>query len=241
MAAHSPDSGTGNFFLDALQRTTAGRGLHVESVALHSGDVLVEPRASSEYVYFPMRSLISTTVQMQNGSAVEVGMTGREGMNALSRAFGTRGASQTAVVQIGDSAYRASGAAFHDAFDRDSGVRDLTLAFANYVFTAAAQFAACNGLHPVEQRYARWLLMAYDRVDRREFLLTQEYSAQMLGVRRASVTEVAGRLKERGLIDYDRGHVQVLNPRGLADTACECYDAVNNELKRQLGFDIGTQ
>ncbi|HEX3549718.1 MAG TPA: Crp/Fnr family transcriptional regulator [Candidatus Elarobacter sp.] len=229
---------SGNIFLDTLRRTAAGAQLPADIVALHSGDVLEEPGTVSHFVFFPIHSLISITAQMEDGAAVEVGMVGREGMSGLSGTFGVPGAMLRTVVQIGDSAYRVAADALHDAFEHDRGVRELTLAYASYSFAAAAQFAACNGVHVVEERYARWLLMAHDRIASGNFTLTQEYSAQMLGVRRASITVIAGRLKEAGLIDYDRGHVRVRNHVGLSVAACECYDAVNAELKRMTGFDI---
>jgi hypothetical protein len=110
------------------------------------------------------------------------------------------------------------------------------LAYAAYSFAASTQFAACNRLHPIEERYARWLLMAADRVGDTGIKLTREYSAQMLGVRRASVTIVASSMSKAGLIEYGRGRISVLDLSGLEALACECYGVVNAELLRLMGY-----
>jgi CRP-like cAMP-binding protein len=229
---------SGNLLLDALRVTASGRELRAQLVEIPTGEVLEEPMSASRHVFFPIHSVVSTTAHMEDGAAVEVGMAGREGMSALSAAFGTRGSVHRTVVQIGNSAHSVAADEFYDAFQRDATLRTVMLAYASYTFAAAAQFAACNRLHPVEERYARWLLMAHDRVDKPEFMLTQEYSAQMLGVRRASITVIAGRLREAGLIGYDRGHIRLIVLHGLQDAACECYGIMNGELIRLLGYDI---
>lgn len=118
----------------------------------------------------------------------------------------------------------------------DADLRARVFAYAEYSFIAAAQFAACNRLHPIAERYARWLLMADDRVGMREFELTQEFSAQMLGVRRPGVTVVALELSNAGLISYRRGHISILDRQGLEEAACECYSVVNFELQRLMGY-----
>jgi CRP-like cAMP-binding protein len=230
---------TGNLFLDALPPATAERIVSMLSlVALKRGTVLAAPGNPFEHVYFPVHSLISTITRMADGSAVEVGIAGHEGLSSMSLAFGSRISVHSTIVQIPDSAYRMRAEAFAAQTRSDIGLRERVLAYGQYVFTAATQFAACNRLHPVEERYARWLLMADDRVGNDEFSLTQEYSAQMLGVRRASVTVVAGTMSQAGLITYRRGRITVLDRHQLECAACECYAAANDELQRLMGYDV---
>ena len=230
---------TGNLFIDTLPSAAASRLLpQLVFVELKRGEVVAEPGIPVDRMLFPIGSLISTITRMADGSAVEVGIAGHEGMSALSLAFGSRTSAHTTVVQIADGAYCVEPRAFEDVMLDDPELRLRVLAYAQYVFTAATQFAACNRLHPIEERYARWLLMADDRVGPAEFLLTQENSAQMLGVRRAGVTVVAGRMSEAGLISHRRGHIAVLDRERLEEASCECYRVVNEELKRLLGYDI---
>ena len=230
---------SGNLLLDSLAPSTSERLLpKLATSHLTKGQVLGRARVPVEAVYFPIRSIISTITQMADGEAVEVGIAGPEGMSSISLAYGSRTSPHTTVVQIADSAYCLSAEEFLAEMRTDAALRDRMLMYAEYSFSAATQFAACNRLHPIVERYARWLLMADDRVGGGEFVLTQEYSAQMLGVRRAGVTVVAGQMSEAGLISYRRGHVMILDRERLADAACECYDAVNVELQRLMHYDI---
>lgn len=210
----------------------------LEKVTLEPGAVLRELGAPAEEVYFPTSSLISTVSRMENGAAVEVGLAGREGLSPLSVAFGERIGPHDAVVQIPGSSWCVGATAFLQLLDTDADLRRCTARFAQYAFVAAAQFAACNRLHSLEARYARWLLMASDRVGSHEFVLTQEYTSQMLGVRRAGVTTAAGEMANAGLITYRRGRVAVVDRAGLEETSCECYGVVNAELWRLMGYDV---
>lgn len=203
---------------------------------LKRGQELARPDVPFVDVLFPVRSVISTVTLTLEGSAVEVGLTGHEGLSPLPIAFGSLTSRHSTVVQIPDSALWMDAQAFLAEFRVDAAFREQCSHYAEYSFSAATQFAACNGVHPVEERYARWILMASDRVGATEFNLTQEYSAQMLGVRRATVTNIALALSKRGLIKYHRGTVLVTDRGGLEDAACECYAAVNIDLKRLMGY-----
>lgn len=239
---HTARSGsTGNLFLDTLPAPSAER-LLPELMLSHvvRGQMLSEPGVPMNDVYFPLRSLLSTVTIMGDGSAVEVGIAGHEGMSSLAIAFGSRTSPHSTMVQIADSAYSIDAEFFAHQIETDVELRARIASYAQYVFVAATQFAACNRLHQMEGRYARWLLMADDRCGRGEFTLTQEYSAQMLGVRRAGVTVVAGEMSNAGLITYRRGHVTVLDRDGLVALSCECYGVVNAELKRLMGYDFET-
>ena len=230
---------TGNLFLDTLSAATANRLLPLlKLVTMKRGQVVAQPGIAAKDVYFPLHSLISTISRMEDGSAVEVGIAGHEGMSSLALAFGSRISVHVTLVQIADSAYCINAELFAAQLQADEHLRERLMAYAQYVFTAATQFAACNRLHSIEERYARWLLMADDRVGDGEFVLTHECSAQMLGVRRAGVTEVAGTMRKAGLITHRRGHVTVLDREGLIKASCECYGVVNTELKRLMGYDV---
>lgn len=230
---------TGNLLLDACPAPTVARLLPLLSRRqVAKGEVLASPHVPVEAVYFPLRSVISTVTQMDGGEAIEVGLAGREGMSALSMAFSSRMSAHTTVVQIADSAYCISAEDYLRVLHDDLGLRDVMRSYAEYSFGAATQFAACNRLHPIVERYARWLLMADDRMAGDDFTLTQENSAQMLGVRRAGVTVVAGQMSEAGIISYRRGRVTIHDRERLEEVACECYDAVNRELRRCMGYDI---
>jgi CRP-like cAMP-binding protein len=230
---------TGNLFLDTLPNETAEQFLPLLTrVALPRHRVLAEPGVEFEHVFFPIRSIISTVTRMSDGSSVEVGIAGQEGFSGMALAFGSRISPHLTVVQIPDSGYCMSAAVFSQRIRDDAGLQERVMAYGQYVFTAATQYAACNRLHPVDERYARWLLMADDRVGADEFSLTQEFSAQMLGVRRASVTVVAGMMSQAGLISYRRGHITVCDREKLEAASCECYGVVNDELSRLMGYDL---
>jgi len=206
--------------------------------SLRQGQILAQAGTLIEEIHFPIRSLISTVARLKDGGGIEVGLAGHEGMSALSIAYGSRMSPHVTVVQIEDSAYCMSAQLFIDRMRVDRDLRERAFAYAEYSFNAATQFVACNSLHPIEERFARWILMATDRVVSDELGLTHEYSAQMLGVRRASVTVAAGLLGKAGLIAFRRGHILVLDRPALEAAACECYAVVNAELRRLMGYDI---
>lgn len=228
---------TGNSFLDSLSAPTRVRlGRHLTRRVLKRREVLAEPGVPIADVYFPIQSMISTVTQTIEGASVEVGLTGHDGLAPLAIAYGSPVSRHLTVVQVPDSAMAMSAEAFLAELEADPELQRRVLRYAEYSFAAATQFTACNGLHPVEERYARWILMVDDRVGTEEFSLTQEYSAEMLGVRRASVTVVAKALSNEGLIAYRRGVMSVKDRAGLEESACECYSAVNGDLHRIMGY-----
>ncbi len=208
----------------------------LKTSALKRGYVVSEPGAAIQEVFFPIASVISTLTQMKDGAAIEVGLTGHDGLTGLALLYGARDSAHQTIVQIPDSAYCIGAHEFIQLLKQDAALKERAFAYAGYSFNAATQFAACNRLHPIEERYARWMLMADDRVGLNEFPLTQEFTAQMLGVRRAGVTVVAGTLSSAGLISYRRGFISVLDRPALEDVACECYRAVNTELHAVHGL-----
>jgi CRP-like cAMP-binding protein len=237
--AHSQNRSavTGNSFLDALPEETRARlSGQLTLRPMGKRQVLAAAGAPIKDVFFPIHSMVSTVLHSLEGSAVEVGLAGHEGLSPLAVVFGALTSRHTSVVQIPDSAYCMSATAFLAEVAADELLKERVRLYGEYSFGAATQFAMCNGLHGVEERYARWILMADDRVGSSKFNLTQEYSAQMLGVRRASVTEVALTLSKVGLIAYRRGIMSVIDRDGLEEIACECYRSVNDDLQRLMGY-----
>jgi CRP-like cAMP-binding protein len=204
------------------------------------GDVVYRPRARLAHVYFPTDGVVSLRVVMADGRGAEVGTVGNEGVVGAAAALaGGATGNREAIVQLAGHALRMSADAFADAATRPGPLRELVARYAQAFDDQVAQSAACNALHPVEQRAARWLLMTHDRVGRDAFGLTQEFLAQMLGARRPTVSAAAGQLKRAGLIRYRRGRVEVLDRAGLEAAACECYAAIAEAYRHHLGTGPG--
>jgi CRP-like cAMP-binding protein len=187
-------------------------------------------------VYFPTGSVISLVTTLADGARLEVGIIGKEAMLGTSILLGVNVSPQHAVVQGGGSALRMGAAAFRRHCKRDTHVRELMNRFVHVLMEQLAQTAACTRYHPVQSRLARWLLMTRQRVCNDRFHLTHEFLAYMLGVRRAGVTHAARSLQGQGLIDYRRGAITVLDPRGLQKAACSCYVRGNLIYRRTLGM-----
>ena len=187
--------------------------------------VLHKPGERVDHVYFPGGGFCSVLTVMADGNMVEVATIGREGMVGVSAVInGGAPDPSTAMVQAeGGVCYRIKTDAFEAELDRRGEFRTLIRQYAQALVGVVMQSTACNAMHSVEQRLARWLLMAHDRVERDEFLLTQEFVAMMLGATRPTVTVVAGTLQKAELIAYQRGRVTVVDRRGLEHASCECY------------------
>ena len=201
---------------------------------LEQKDVLYEVGAPIEHVYFMEGGLASILTTMEDGSSVEVGMIGLEGMVGISALLGGKISSQHVVVQLAGNALRMSASECKAAFEGSAAVRKVLLRFIEVFFNLSAQTAACNRLHSVEQRCARWLLMSSDRCQSNKLTLTHEFMSAMLGVRRTGVTEIAGELQRSGLLRYQHGQVVILDREGLAATACECYRLDRERFERLL-------
>jgi CRP-like cAMP-binding protein len=170
---------------------------------------------------------------------MEVGMIGREGLVGLPVVLGADSAPSEGLVQAQGTALRIRTAALRQAFDDSAPLRKLLLRYMQALHTQVSQTAVCNGSHTVEERLARWLLMAHDRAEQDHFPMTHEFMSLMLGVRRAGVTTVAGLLKRIGIIDYGHGTMTVLDRPGLEGAACECYGIVQKQFERLLGSGRG--
>ena len=233
-----------NSVLAALPRKiyeTLQSGL--EMVKLKFGEVLYEPRQAIHSVYFPNDSLVSLLTLVDDHSALEVGMVGREGRVGMALTLGSSVSPVRALVQGGGTAMRMSTARFHKEFKRTPLLQRGLYRYLSALMAQITQTAACNRFHHVEGRLARWLLMTSDRVRSDKFELTQDFLAHMLGVRRVGVTEAATALQQRNLIEYSRGHITILDHAGLEAASCLCYAVVKGmteaESKRAISAPAG--
>jgi CRP-like cAMP-binding protein len=208
---------------------------HLKSVSLPLGEVLYETESRIRYVYFVNTGVVSLVTHLKEGSGVEVGLVGSEGMVGLSIALGDNVSPTQAIVQIADGAMQMEAAALREELKGGGLLQTLLLRSTLALLKQVSQSAACNRSHHVAERLARWLLTCHDRVDGDELKLTQEFIAEMLGTRRAGVSEAAGILQGAGLIRYSRGHITVTDRAGLEEFACECYAVVKVEYDRLLG------
>jgi CRP-like cAMP-binding protein len=203
-------------------------------VCLSLRQVLCEAGAPLEHVYFIEQGVASILTSMADGSTIEVGMIGMEGMVGVPALLGGEISAQRIIVQVPGTALRMSAALCKAAFDQSEAVRRVALRFTEAILNLSAQTAACNRLHSIEQRCARWLLMAIDRTQTDRIPLTHEFLASMLGVRRAGVTVTAGELQRAGLIRYHHGQLTIVDRDGLEANACECYRIDHERLNRLL-------
>ncbi|HEV3166279.1 MAG TPA: Crp/Fnr family transcriptional regulator [Isosphaeraceae bacterium] len=205
-----------------------------EQVPLRVKDLLHEVDSPIPYVYFPRTGVISVLLVMENGLAMEVGTVGNEGMVGVAVFLGASRSPLMAIVQIPGEALRMEAEAFREELRLGGSLHSLMHRYTQVTLKQTSQLAACNHLHSVEERMCRWLLMAHDRVESDEFPLTQEFLAEMLVVRRPSVTVIAGALQRGGLIRYSRGKITVLDRAGLEAASCECYRVFKEEHDRIL-------
>ncbi len=205
---------------------------HLGEMVLEQGVVLQEQGDRVEQVYFPEQGMISLLAVMQQGEAIETATIGREGAVGSLSGLGPRRSHTRAVVQIAGNGSRISAARFRKAAEQSQAIRDIIVRYGEMLLIQVQQTAACNALHDVEARLSRWLLQAKDRVDGNTIKLTHEFLAQMLGVRRPTVTVVAQMLQQSGLIRYHRGHVQILDRAGLEARACECYGVIRRNIDK---------
>jgi CRP-like cAMP-binding protein len=199
-------------------------------------DVVSERGKRIEHVYFPTSSVLSVLAYMSNGAAVEVGTVGREGFFGIEALAGGEISTETTICQVKGDNLRMSARDFREAIAGDTPLRRIAQRYLLVYLSMVSQSVACNRLHTIEERFARWVLMTHDRVIGDEFVLTQEFLADMLGVHRPSVSLVAGAFQQAGLIRYSRGHMEILNRQELENMACECYGVIRKQFDRLKGF-----
>ncbi len=206
----------------------------LELVALKLGESIYEPGQQMQYAWFPTTAIISLHYVMETGASAEAAGVGNEGMVGVPLFLGGNTTPNSAVVQTAGFAYRLERSILKAEFNCGDILQRMMLRYTQALMTQMFQTAACNRHHSVEQQLCRWLLMTVDRIPTGELVMTQELVANMLGVRRESVTEAAGSLQNAGCIRYRRGHIAVLDRSKLEHRVCECYSVVRKELDRLL-------
>lgn len=225
-----------NRLLAALPPADFGRlAASLTPVTLPLRQFLVEADEPIEAAYFVETGMVSYLGYLADGEALEVGLIGCEGMVGLPLILGVDRTAFAAMVQVGGSALRIHPAALRRAFNDSEAIRTRLLRYMQALHTQVAQTAVCNGSHSLQERLARWLLLAHDRVKGNQFPMTHDFMAMMLGVRRSGVTVIAGALKQAGMISYANGQMTVLDRQGLEAAACECYGTVRRQYERLLG------
>ena len=213
---------------------------HLRPVELRHRATLFRTGDPLAAAWFPLAGYVSLLATFENGDAVEVGMAGTEGMVGLSLLLGVDRSPVEAIVQSEGRALRIDAEPLRRIAEERPGLRAVLLQYTHVFHMLVTMTAACNARHLLEQRLARWLLMAHDRTEGDEFPITHEFLSLMLGVRRAGVTVAAGALQRAGLVRYDQGRMQVTNREGLERAACECHRVVRREYRRLLGNSEST-
>jgi len=210
----------------------------LQPVTLVLGDVIYESSARLNHLYFPTSCVVSLLYTMENGSVAEMGLVGNDGVVGIALFLGGQTTPNRAVVQIGGQALRMNAKTLREEFALGGPFHHMLLRYTQALITQISQTAVCNRLHSVEQRLCRWLLLIHDRLNSDDIAMTQDLIANMLGGRRESVTIAAARLQAAGLINYSRGHINIVDRQGLEAQVCECYRIVAAELNRLLRLSV---
>jgi CRP-like cAMP-binding protein len=207
------------------------------AVPMRLGEMIHEPGEALRHAWFPTTSVVSLYCVTASGASAETSGVGAEGMVGMALFMGGASTAGSAVVQTAGHGYRLERRLLLEAFAGAAAFRESLLRYTQALITQVAQTAACYRHHSVEQQLSRWLLTTRDRVPGEELVMTQELVANLLGVRRESITQAAGRLQALGYIRYRRGHISIIDAPGLRGCACECYGVVRAELDRLLPAD----
>lgn len=218
---------------DAYQRLAP----HLTPVSFPLGTVLYQPLDFIDTIYFPERAVISLVRTLEDGATAEIGIVGFQGMIGLQSLLGSNHTPNRVVVQVADLIYTLPATILQQEFRRGEALQRILLRYTEARLTQVSQQVACNVHHNLQERLARWLLSVQDLVQSNQLNLTQKFIAQMLGVRRSTVTVTAGMLQEAGMISYKRGRVTILNQTALEQTSCDCYYRLKAEFSRILDFD----
>jgi len=231
--APQPEIARRNAILNALNSDQLSELVtKLEQVPLNLGDVLYQPNGAVEAIYFPITGVVSIIAELDADMTVEAASIGHEGMVGLTTFLDAGAPTERALVQVPGQALRMTADSFRAAATTDGPLYAALRRYTQAMLTQLARNAACNRVHSVRQRAARWLLMTADRMNDLSFDLTQEFLAQMLAVRRASVSDVAQSLAEEDCITYSRGTITILDRARLQDHACDCYAAITQAAER---------
>lgn len=207
---------------------------HLEIVHLSLGQVLYSPGCKLHHAYFPTSAVVSLLYDMENGSSAQIAGIGNEGLLGVALFMGGETMPNYAIVQSDGYAFKVDAAVIKKEFNRNGELHHVLLKYTQAFITEISQTTVCNRYHSLDQQLCRLLLMTLDRLNGRELNITQELMAHLLGVRREGVTEAAGNLQRADLIHYKRGHITVLNRKGLEERVCDCYQVVKTEYDRLL-------
>lgn len=233
----TPELSMPNHLLAALGSEALQRLLpDLDVVQLALGQVLYESGDTMPHVYFPTTAIVSLLYVMENGASAEIAVVGNEGLIGVALFMGGESTPSRAVVQCAGTAYRLAGHRLMAEFNRHSDLLILLLRYTQALITQMAQTAVCNRHHSIEQQLCRLLLLSLDRLHSNQINMTQELIANLLGVRREGVTDAAGKLQKIGVIEYSRGHINVLDRAQLEGLSCECYAVVKKETDRLLPY-----
>ena len=211
---------------------------YLRYVVLDYQQVLIEPNQEITDLYFPYDAITSTIQEMSDGDSVETGLMGVEGFVGVQLWLRSRTTPTRTLVQVPGSAHTMRATDFiRQVRDTDSPLNELCAKYTHGFLVMTSQTAACNRLHPVNERLCRWLKLVHNRVGRDEFPLRQEFVAQMLGVHRPTVSMAANMLQQAGLIKYSRGQMQIVDPDGLRNGSCECLELIEKQFQKM--FELG--
>jgi len=198
----------------------------LQPTAFELGDVICEAGQRLDHIYFPTTAVVSSLYTTEEGATAEMGLVGNDGVVGVALFLGGETAPTRATVVVAGEALKLKARTLREEFATGGPLQAQLLRYTQSLITQISYSAVCNRLHAVEQRLSRWLLMCHDRVERDDLQMTQEFISNVLGGRRETVTVAAGRLQDAGLIRYSRGHITIVDRKGLEGCACECYPAV---------------
>lgn len=224
-----------NWLFKSLPPAEWERLLHfIQPFDMPLGLVLSESGDKMNYVYFPTTAIVSLLYGLENGSSAEIAVVGNEGCVGVSIFMGGQSTLSSSVVQSAGKSYRIKAQAILEEFGKAGPMMHLFLRYTQALITQMSQTAVCNRHHTLDQQFCRWLLLSLDRLTSNDLVMTQELISNMLGVRREGVTEAALKVQKAGLISYSRGHIKILDRKGLEHRTCECYQVVKTEYERLL-------
>lgn len=232
----SPSNSTNSFLSSLSKEDAALLEPHLRRMELPLGAVLYRAEEPIKRIYFPENGVVSLVVVLSAGQFIEASMFGRNGVIGGGALLGGPIALNQAIGQAASSGLVGDVAALKQIVDHSGTLRRALASHEQMFIAQVQQVAACNAIHELEERLCRWLLQVRDLLQSDVLPVTQEFLAQMIGVQRSSVTLVARRLQDAGLIAYRRGRIQLLDDEGLRDCACECYDAINSHFRRLTGW-----
>jgi CRP-like cAMP-binding protein len=222
-----------NKILAALPKAEIARlAPHLSPLPMPAGKTLLAPGEEIAYAYFLEAGLASVVVAMADGNTVETGIIGNEGMIGIPVLLGTRSMPTRTFMQIPGSGFKIKAQRLSEEYEKQGTLRKLINRYFQAHLVQTGQTAACNRLHDIAERLARWLLMCHDRMEEDSFTITHEFLGHMLGTPRSTVSLAAGILQKDALVNYSRGKVRILDRKGLEKKACECYRTIRNEFDR---------